>query len=110
MKLPRGEHALIDHQKLTSYSLDAGHDEGRHKAHLFQSLLGIDLGNVEILFQALENIAVEGEIELGKLDQYGQRYINDFDFIGPGGKARIRSVWIIRHDEDFPRLVTCYIL
>jgi hypothetical protein len=46
---------------------------------------------------------------LGKLDKYGQRYLIHFDSAGPGGKANLRSAWIVRADEAFPRF-TCYIL
>jgi hypothetical protein len=110
MKLPNGERAVIDRRKLIAYSLDLEHDEGRHKAHLFESVLGINLENAELLLGALEQAAKTGEAVTGKLDKYGQRYLIDFDFAGPGGTASIRSVWIIRHGEDFPRLVTCFIL
>lgn len=110
MKLPNHEQALIDAQKLIGYSLDPEHDEGRHKAHLFESLLGISSHNAELLLHAVEHAAVTGDAVLGKLDKYGQRYVIDFDFTGPSGTATIRSAWITRTDEDFPRLVTCYIL
>ena len=110
MKLPNGERAVIDRRKLTAYSLDPEHDEGRHKAHLFASLLGINLENAEILLGALEQSARTGEAVEGKLDRYGQRYVIDFDFAGPSSTATIRSAWIVRHGEDFPRLVTCFIL
>ncbi len=102
--------ALIDPRKVTGYSLDPEHDEGRHKAHLFESLLGINRQNAELLLGAVKNAAVTGETILGKSDKYGQRYMIDFAFTGPGGTATIRSAWIIRSGEDFPRLVTCFIL
>jgi len=110
VKLPNSERAQIDPRKLTAYSLDPEHDEGRHKAHLFESLLGISRHNRELLLDAVEQAAVTGEAVLGRLDKYGQRYLIDFDFAGPAGTATIRSAWIIRTGEDFPRLVTCYIL
>jgi hypothetical protein len=110
VKLPNSERALIDPQKLIAYSLDPEHDEGRHKALLFESLLGISRHNVKLLLDALEQAALTGDAVLGKLDTYGQRYTIDFDFTGPSGTATIRSAWIIRTGEDFPRLVTCYIL
>jgi hypothetical protein len=110
VKLPNGERALIDPLKVTGYSLDPDHDEGQHKASLFEALLGINQQNAEILLDALEQAAVTGETVTGKLDKYGQRYVIDFHFRGPGGTATIRSAWIIRISEDFPRLVTCYIL
>jgi hypothetical protein len=110
VKLPNGERAHIDPRKLTAYSLDPEHDEGRHKAHLFESLLGINRQNEELLFDVVEKAAVTGEAAVGKSDKYGQRYVIDFPFTGPVGTATIRSVGIIRSGEDFPRLVTCYIL
>jgi hypothetical protein len=110
MKLPNSERAEIDPRKLNGYSLDPEHDEGRHKAQLFELLVGINLDNAELLLTAIERAAVTGEAVAGKLDTYGQRYVIDFDFAGPGGTAAIRTVWIIRSGEDFPRLVTCYIL
>ena len=110
MKLPNGPRALIDPRKVTGYSLDSEHDEGRHKAHLFEALLGIDQQNAEILLDAVEKAAATGEAIVGKFDKYGQRYVIEFAFTGPGGTATIRSAWIIRSEEDFPRLVTCYIL
>jgi hypothetical protein len=110
VKLPNSERALVDPQKLTDYSLDSEHDEGRHKAHLFESLLGISHHNAQLLIDAVQRAALTGEAVLGKLDKYGQRYVIDFSYSGPGGTAIIRSAWIIRTGEDFPRLVTCYIL
>jgi hypothetical protein len=110
LKLPNSERAFIDPEKLFGYSLDPEHDEGRHKAHLFESLLGINRQNADQLLDAVEQAAVTGEAVTGKLDEYGQRYVIDFIFAGPGGTATIRSAWIVRINEDFPRLVTCYIL
>lgn len=92
MKLPNSERALIDPRKVTEYSLDPEHDEGRHKAHLFESLLGINRENAELLLDAVQKAAVTGEAVVGKLDKYGQRYVIDFAFTGPGGTATIRSV------------------
>jgi len=71
VKLPQGERALIDPLKVTGYSLDPGHDEGRHKAYLFESLLGITRQNFKLLLDALEEAAASGEAVAGKLDQYG---------------------------------------
>jgi hypothetical protein len=110
MKLPGGERALVDSRKVIGYSLDPDHDEGGHKARLFETLLGINRQNADLLLRAVEKAAVMGEAVVGKRDKYGQRYVIDFIFTGPVGAATIRSGWIVRVDEDFPRLVTCYIL
>jgi hypothetical protein len=63
-----------------------------------------------LLIDAIKEAAAAGEAVKGKLDKYGQRYVIDFTFAVPGGTATIRSAWIVRTDEDYPRLVTCYIL
>ena len=43
-------------------------------------------------------------------DAYGQRYVVDFMINEPAGQAMVRSSWIIRNGEDFPRLTSCYVL
>jgi hypothetical protein len=110
MKLPGGERAVIDRRKLVDYCLSIEHEDGCHKARLFASIAGITVDNAELLINALLNAARDGDAAIGKSDQYGQRYLIDFEFIGPSGSALIRSAWIVRPDETVPRLVTCYIL
>ena len=110
MKLPNGDKAIIDPRKLTDYSLSPDHEDGKHKAWLFQNVLGVTAENSQSLLDALQQAAVSAEAVVGKQDKYGQRYVIDFDFAGPAGTGTIRSAWIIRTGEDVPRLVTCYIL
>lgn len=110
MKLPNGEHAIIDPRKITDYCLSPDHDDGQHKARLFQAMLGLTLDDAELLFDALRHAAAAGDAAVGGRDKYGQRYVIDFVFAGPSATATIRSAWIIRSNETVPRLVTCYIL
>jgi hypothetical protein len=63
-----------------------------------------------LLLDALREAAVSDNAVPGRLDRYGQWYVIDFEFVGPTGRATLRSAWIIRPDETAPRLVTCYIL
>jgi len=63
------------------------------------------------------NCASDISIYSGKLStdflqkwEYGQKYIIDFPLNHQNKTAIIPSVWIIRNDEKFPRLVTCYVL
>jgi hypothetical protein len=44
----------------------------------------------------------------GDANEYGQRYILDFESIKGDRTATIRSAWIVRRGESFPRLTTCY--
>lgn len=55
-------------------------------------------------FKILEAIK-NHEAELNEKDKYGQRYTVDFNIMA----ATVRTAWIIKRDEDFPRFVTCYI-
>ena len=41
MKLPNSGQATVDIAKLRHYSLDATHEEGKHKARVFAAALGI---------------------------------------------------------------------
>lgn len=109
MKLPNGHRAIIDQRKITEYCLNLAHEDGSHKARLFQALIGLNRGNRSLLLDALRNAAETGDAAIGKSDEYGHRYVIDFELAGPNGTATARSAWIIRIDEEVPRLVTCYI-
>jgi len=109
MRLPQGDKAIIDPRKVIDYCLSPDHDDGKHKARLFQDLLGLTHQHAAWLLDALKEAAASGEAILGRLDRYGQRYIIDFELVGPNGRAMLRSAWIIRADETVPRLVTCFI-
>ena len=112
MKLPNFDLAVIDGNKLWNYSLNSQHDRGKHKARLFAAIL--DLGRNENDVEILQTLILEAvqnhEAIPSQSDQYGQRYIVDFLTIRSQNTANIRTTWIIRPDEDFPRLVSCYIL
>jgi hypothetical protein len=110
MILPQGHQATIDERKLTDYCLSPEHDEGKHKAHLFRELLGLEREHAGLLLEALRNAAENGDARQGIADVYGQRFVVDFDMDGPTGRVRVRSAWILRTREAAPRFVSCYIL
>jgi hypothetical protein len=108
VKLPNAENAFVDPEKLRSYALDPAHRVGRHKARLFTALLGLGEENAEELRDTLLDTARTLDAELGEYGAHGQRYRIDFTVTWRGRQALIRSAWIVRPEEDFPRLVTCY--
>ena len=59
-----------------------------------------------VLFAA----AKEREAQVTEEDQYGKRYLIDFAIERAGKRAMVRSAWIVRRGEDFPRLTSCYVL
>jgi hypothetical protein len=67
-KIPHGERAALEIEKLENYCLDLTHPHGRHKARVFRSVLGIDRADA------------------------------------------VRTIWVIRTGEDFPRFITCWVL
>ena len=110
LKLPNGRQAIVDSRKIVHYCLSPDHDDGRHKVRLFRARVGLNQENADLLVDALREAAASGDAAAGKVDRYGRRYVIDFEFTGPNGTAVIRSAWIVRTDENMPRLVTCYIL
>lgn len=66
--------------------------------------------DAEMLQTKLLEIVVTTEIVIGEKDDYGQRYTLDFEMSTEDSSAILRSAWIIRKNEDFPRLTTCYVL
>jgi hypothetical protein len=110
MRLPNPESAVVDLAKLRDYCLSPEHPRGRHKARMFSAMLGFTAQDAEELQHALLNAAHTYEAFSMVGDDYGQRYAIDFPLEGPDGLVAIRSLWIVRHGENFPRLITCYVL
>jgi hypothetical protein len=109
MKLPNPEQAIIDSQKLSGYCLNSQHPDGQHKARVFQSVLGLRQENEEELRNALKEALKNCEATFDGQNKYGNKYTIDFPMTRNNQQATIHSVWIVRSDENFPRLVTCYI-
>lgn len=109
-KLPNAEKAVIDIRKLRDYCLSKSHLHGKHKARVFASVLGLTEADAEILQSTLKEAAVREEATATEADEYGQRFVLDFSMTTEVGTARIRSTWIVRAGESFPRLVTLYVL
>lgn len=110
MKLPEAIRAVVDLRKLKDYCLSFEHPRGRHKAQVFASALGLTAAHAEILRDALLDAACQSEATPSTRDEYGERFVVDFILEGPTGRARVRSTWMIRRGENFPRLTSCYVL
>jgi hypothetical protein len=108
MLIPNAENAVVDIRKLRDYCLNSNHENGKHKARLFSSILGITIDDAEDLRQILLEVVKTYEAQLGRCDRFGQRYTLDFSVEWQNRSATIRSGWIVEHDSDIPRLTTCY--
>ncbi|MBW4655968.1 MAG: hypothetical protein KME20_23440 [Kaiparowitsia implicata GSE-PSE-MK54-09C] len=108
MLVPNAEQAVVDIRKLRDYCLNPEHDDGKHKARLFSSILGMAASDAEKLRQILLEVVKTHEAQLGRQDEFGQRYTLDFIIEWQNRSATLRSGWIIEHDSETPRLTTCY--
>ncbi len=99
---------MVDIRKLRDYCLNLEHDDGKHKARLFSSILGMTAENAEELQQILLKVVKTNEVRLGRKDGFGQRYTLDFAIEWQNRSATLRSGWIIEHGSTVPKLTTCY--
>jgi hypothetical protein len=110
MKLPNGDRAVVEIEKLRDYSLDPVHADGKHKARVFAAALGIGRSQAEWLRDEVLRFAQTAECELGRKTDFGQRYVMQTALSYRNRTTRVRVVWNIRPDEDFPRMITCFVV
>lgn len=100
----------IDPRKLTHYALNKESPFGKHKALLFEKLLGFTKDNYDRLLQQLENKALQTEAAFHSEDKFGKRYTVDIMVEGLEKKtALVRTGWIIPHGSKEAKLATLYI-
>lgn len=110
MKLPNGERAELG-TKLEDYSLNASHRQGQHKARVFESVLGITVADKEMLRRAILEATTHSNDAIAIGDNgFGLTFSLRFPISTPKGSATVLTAWIVRHNEDFPRLTTCFIV
>ena len=109
MKLPNGQHAIVEDAKLRDYALNPDHPVGRHHAALFQRLLGITRDDHLVLKNALLDGAADQEVQPGQPSQHGCKYEMRLQLDGPNGPKAVLAIWLIEAGDDRPRLVTCYV-
>lgn len=108
MKLPNAEKAVIDARKLMKYCLDPTHSRARGKARLFQSAMNLGPGDELALMDRLREAIREDEVERTVETAFGIKYLLHHPIDNTSPPMALRHVWIMRHREDFPRLVTCF--
>ena len=108
MFISNAENAIVDIRKLRDYCLNPDHKDGKHKARLFASILGMTADDAEALRQILLEVVKIHEAQLGRQDEFGQRYTLDFAISWQDRDATLRSGWIIEIGSDVPKLTTCY--
>ncbi|MBS3913711.1 MAG: hypothetical protein KG003_04385 [Bacteroidetes bacterium] len=76
---------------------------------MFKEVLGFDETNAEELRQIILDAIKTNEAIPQRVDEYGRRFAVDFAFRKFASEVIIRTSWIIRNNELYPRLTSCYI-
>lgn len=106
MKLPGGADAKVEREKLENYLLSRTHPTGRFKARFFHA---VGLDDPERLGQVLRELARRGTVRSRIPTRHGTKYVVDGQMETPkGNRVPIRTVWILEHGSETPRLVTAY--
>src|SRR5215203_1963694 len=71
--------------------------------------VGFTAENADDLRAALLMAATCGDAQPAASDQFGDRYVLEFEIEGPRGKGIVRSTWIVRRGESAPRLTICFV-
>ena len=102
--LPNAGHAVVDIRKLRDYCLNPWHEDGKHKARVFASALGLGETDAEWLRDQLLGAVRTQPATLVAETRFGSLYVVESLVETPAGSAVIRSGWIVRRSEGFPRL------
>ncbi|MFN0121207.1 MAG: DUF6883 domain-containing protein [Blastocatellia bacterium] len=108
--LPNREAAIVEIAKLRDYCLNPESPRGQHNARVFATALELTAENADELRKAILDGIQLYEAASGASDIYGQRYTVDMQLIHQDRKAWVRTGWIVRTEEAFPRLPTCDIV
>jgi Domain of unknown function (DUF6883) len=68
--------------------------------------LGFDLASVDAFVVELRRIASEGDVSEVEDFEFGQKYTVPGELRGPGGSARVLTVWIQDSGRQDVRLIT----
>ncbi|RZS53020.1 DUF6883 domain-containing protein [Sphaerotilus mobilis] len=106
--LPNFQGAVIPLEKLFDYALNPSHPRGGPKSRVFASALGYTRENWRELVDAiLEALPDHPAVERTRAG--GREFAVDLLLTGPGGRAMVRTGWMIDEGHDMPRLTTLYV-
>lgn len=108
--LPNAQNAIIELTKLRDYCLSSEHPRGRHKARVFREALGVSVDDAEWLRQKLYEGIQSHSAEKQEIDSFGDRWRVDLPLTRQTKSVVVRTGWIIKTGEQFPRLITCWVL
>jgi len=108
VKLPNGDLAIVEREKIVAYLLNARHPDNGGKAAFFQKL-GFERDGWAAFATALRTLAVTGAIARTVESVHGTKHVVDGRMQTPRGRSpMVRRVWIVDRGVEAPRLVTAY--
>ena len=108
MRLPDGQNARIEREKITDYLLSTTNARGQSKAVFFLSF-GFTIEQWQGFAEALRLQGMTYEVVKVAETVYGQRYHVDGTLETPDGRnPQVRTVWQMDFGSDYPRLITAY--
>jgi hypothetical protein len=108
MKLPNRHEAIVSEEKITGYLLSDSQHQGRHKAAFFRHF-GFSVDDWQVLAEALRAHVMEHEVARTSDSPHGIRYTVEGELTTPQGRRPlVRTVWIVDHGTEIPRLVSAY--
>jgi hypothetical protein len=108
--IPNSLEAKIDPKKIVNYVLDKEHPVGGHKAKVFESALGFNQTNSDLLIKNIQEGVLKFPAVKGAQDKFGQKFTIDMPIVGPNGNtAVVRTGWIFDVGSNTPRLVTLFV-
>ncbi len=85
------------------------HFEGKNKARVFASVLGLTKANAEYLVEAIKEAVLVTDAEKQSESAFGTKYAVDFGLTFNGKTVALRTGWIVENEDNIPRLIICYI-
>ncbi|HDT2127706.1 TPA: hypothetical protein RCG93_004116, partial [Enterobacter roggenkampii] len=80
--LVNAEHAVVDPKKLAAYALDSTHPTGGHKARVFESALGYNPTNADVLAARIQDGVLLAPAKVLQANSYGQTMAVEMPILG----------------------------
>jgi hypothetical protein len=109
-ELPGWEEAWIPKAKLVDYALNALHEEGQHKAHMFRVELGIEQQDWQFLRDQILGGFPGAEATFREENAYGLTWEVPILIVGQNEAVRwVTTGWIVEYRHPRPKLTTAYL-
>lgn len=107
--LPNYLLAEIPDEKIYGYCLNSFHERGKHKAKVFHQVFGISAKDGELLKAEITSKLQESEVTNIRKNDYGTIYTVPLKICIFEREGEVIIAWIIRHNNEVPQLITCYV-